>query len=67
MLYIAKAEVSLYPYMEDHHRIEKNFTVEANSEVEAENKVRAYYDEKDEGYGGTRYSVNYVEFFEHIS
>lgn len=67
MLYIAKAEVTVYPYMENTHRIEKNFTVEANSKEEAEDKVKAYYDDKDEGLGGTRYSVNYVEFFEHIS
>jgi len=66
MLYIAKAEVTVYPYMENTHRIEKNFTVEANSQEEAEDKVRAYYEAKDEGHGGTNYCVNYVDFFEHI-
>lgn len=67
MLYIVKAEVTVYPYMENTHRIEKNFTVEANSKEEAANKIHLYYDEKDEGTGGTRYYVNYVDFFEHIS
>ena len=67
MLYIAKAEVTVYPYMDDTRRIEKNFTVEANSKEEAEDKVKTYYEAKDEGHGGTNYSVNCVEFFEHIS
>lgn len=67
MLYIAKAEVTVYPYMEDTRKIEKNFTVEAESQEQAANKIHLYYDEKDEGTGGTQYYVNYVEFFEHIS
>ena len=66
MLYIAKAGVTVYPYMDDTLRIEKNFTVEANSQEEAEDKIKAYYQAKDEGHGGTQYYVNYVEFFEHI-
>ncbi len=66
MLYIAQIEIVVYPYMELSFIEKKNVTVDAESKKEAESKIRAHYEAKCESHGGTNYSVNYVDFFEHI-
>lgn len=67
MLYIAQIEIVVYPYMEDSFVEKKNVTVEADNKEDAKNKIKAHYEAKSESHGGTNYSVNYVDFFEHIS
>ena len=66
-MYIAEVEIVVYPYMESSFTEKKKHTVEAHSEDEAEFKIKAHYESKSESHGGTNYSVNYVEFFEHIT
>jgi hypothetical protein len=66
MIYIAEAEIYVWPYMESSFTEKKKHTVEAESKEEAEVKIRAHYESKSESHGGINYSVNYVDFFEHI-
>lgn len=55
-----------YPGIDDSVDYDNFHTVTASSEVEAEHKIRDFYDEKSDNYG-VYYSVQRIEFFEHIS
>lgn len=66
-MYIAEVEIVVYPYMDDSFVAKKNHTVEAATEEDAKKKIKDHYESKDESHGGTNYSVNFINFFEHIS
>lgn len=66
MLYLAKIELTISRYMaERYEKREKIHLVEADSEDAVENKIRAYYDAKNEEYN-ISYWVNIDDITELI-